>query len=104
MTTTWVAALDDFEHRLVLAEAVLELGSDTDDEAPTGAWAAFRPPEMAEPFPADLVARAETLLSRAGAVERRLLDEQARIRAELARLPKSRAGRRRAGANVEFHA
>jgi hypothetical protein len=82
VTGTWTDALDEFEARLVLAEAVLELGGDGEPLPPV------EPASLAAPFPADLAGRARALLERAAAVEQGLGAEQHRIRAELARLPR----------------
>lgn len=96
--TSWGAVLDDFEARLSLAEAMLELG--LAEEAP----AAFVAPELVEPFPSRLLARAEDLLGRARTVEQSLRTEQHRIREELRRLPKAPVPERRSGAQFEFEA
>jgi len=86
--TDWPDLLDEFESRVRLAEALLELGAANDAPAP------FTPPATPAPIPPALVARAEALLDRAGGVQRRLVEEQARIRTELARLPRVQAAAR----------
>ncbi len=82
MTATWAGALDEFEARLLLAQAVLELGGDGDAPPP------FEPPRLPAPFPAELERRAQALLERAAALEEGLGAEQRRLRADLARLPR----------------
>jgi hypothetical protein len=82
VTPSWTDALDEFEARLVLADAVLTLGGDA--EPPP----AFETPSLPVPFPAELGDRAEALLARAAAVEGALGTAQQQVRAELSRLPR----------------
>jgi len=96
--SSWGPVLDDFEARLAAAEALSELG--LADEAPE----TFVAPHVAEPFPRDLLGRAEDLLGRAKTVEKALRAEQRRIRAQLAKLPKAPIPERRAGERFEFEA
>ncbi len=79
---SWVAALDEFEARLELCEAVLELG--TDASVPAG----FEPPALAGPVPEPQRGRAHALLDRAAEIDRRLTAERDRIRADLAGRPR----------------
>ena len=67
MSTSWAAALDQFEARLEAARAVLE---DTGDP-PGGTW----PPAdiVAEPIPSSLVDRARALLRDAFVLEAALV-------------------------------
>jgi hypothetical protein len=78
----WRSALDEFEARLALGETILELGVAVGPPGP------FEPPDLPAPLPTELFDRASALLERAGSLEHRLVAEQARIREELARLPK----------------
>jgi hypothetical protein len=82
VTPSWTEALDEFEARLLLAEAVLELAGDS---VPLPA---FEPAALPTPFPAHLAPRARELLERAAVVEQALGAEQQRVRAELTRLPR----------------
>jgi hypothetical protein len=82
VTPSWTEALDEFEDRLVLAEAVLSLGGDA--EPPP----AFETPSLSVPFPPELGARAEALLARTAAVEEALRAAQQQVHAELTRLPR----------------
>jgi len=95
VSSPWAGALDDFEARLALTEAIIELGAAADPPPP------FRVPDVTGPFPAELLTRAETLLHRARTVEQRLQAEQHRIREELARLPKVPEPQRRPARHFE---
>lgn len=85
MNEAWAQALDDFESRLAHAEAVIELHDDA------GPAPSSPSPGIESPLPSELRDRADQLLTRAGHIERRLVDEQRRIREELARLPRAPA-------------
>jgi hypothetical protein len=121
----WAGVLDEIEGRLVVAEALLELGGGGDggdlgggirgdgirgggdggrgdggggddgrgdggggDDGRGRVPAPFAAPDVDEPLPEELAERARALLVRAAVAERRLAAEQARIRGELARLPR----------------
>jgi len=77
----WSEALDEFEARLLLAEAALELAEE-------GAAPPFEPPPVEGPIPPECADRARALLARARGVEDRLVASRQRIRAELARMPR----------------
>ncbi len=85
--TSWAHVLDDCAARIDAATAALERGAPA--EIP-----AFVPVEPPGPLPAELVERARALVDRSEALERRLEDERARVRAELLRLPRMPAAER----------
>jgi hypothetical protein len=78
-STDWRGTLDWIERHLDAVRAGVEHGD---------ACAAFAPPSVAAPLPADLADRAQALLERSRAVQRELEEELARIQAELRRMPR----------------
>ncbi len=81
MSDGWEQALRDCEARIDTTAAALNRGARARlDE--------FTEPVVGESLPAGLVPRARELVERGEQLERRLADEQARIRAELRRLPR----------------
>ncbi len=81
MTDGWEQALRDCEARIDTTAAALNSGARAHlDE--------FTEPVVEQSLPSSLVPRAQDLVERGEALERRLAEEQARIRAELRRLPR----------------
>jgi hypothetical protein len=98
VVTVWDRALDEFEATLTRCERVLEAADETPPLAP------FEPPAVDGPLPGELAARAHHLLTRAAELTARLEAEKARIRDDLARLPRKRSERGGATARFEAHA
>jgi hypothetical protein len=72
--TTWPDVLDEIEARIELAER--------------GEQVSFAPPEDLGPIPAELVPRAEALVTRGAQVETELTERAETLRAELRRIPR----------------
>jgi hypothetical protein len=83
---TWEQALDAIEARLDAADAAL-------DSSTLPVLDGFEPPAVIEGIPEALADRARTVLARGDALQRRLEEESARIRAELRHLPRFEPGR-----------
>ena len=75
--TSWAVALDEFEARLDAQRAALDL-------ADAGDLGAFQPPIGLGPLPAELLARANDLLSQATDLERELADNVTALGQDLA--------------------
>jgi hypothetical protein len=81
VTVTWEDALADCESRLDAAAAALELGKPV-------ALVPFAEPQIADPLPAELEARARACSERGLDLEQRFAGELERVRVELRRLPR----------------
>ena len=79
MSERWHNVLDEIEARIDLAER--------------GEEVAFVPPEGLGPIPADLVPRAQALVTRGAQVEAGLTERAEELRAELRRIPRRHAER-----------
>jgi hypothetical protein len=79
--TSWRNVLDECDARLAAATAALDRGAG-EPVAP------FAGADVSEPLPGELVERARDLVDRSELLERRLRDEQDRLRTELRRLPR----------------
>jgi hypothetical protein len=98
MQTPWTEALDDFERTLARAVAALDEANRRDDAGDREneltdtpfVMEPFVPPTIAEPFPPELLERANGLLGRAARLTGQIQVAQVGIRQELARLPRSR--------------
>jgi len=83
MTTSWEDTLDECEARLDAADAALAEGRPV-------AVDPFVEPEVANPIPAELEARARTLAARTDDLGARLAVELERVRSDVRRLPRFR--------------
>ena len=77
MSADWELTLDEFERRILLQRAALDIGE-------AGEIDPFVPPDRLGPLPAELLARAEALLAEAKDVEAELAGALVHVGQDLA--------------------